>query len=158
MFFLICSRSSRARAGPIWPHTGPYGSEKSIKNRLTRGLWGALHPALSYSLVSDNWVYTRGIPGYTSACVYILTNPFLGQVLQQILKPWQQTFHICTTPVFRRKIQNKSEEHIPIVPRLLLQAGCRWYGICTFWVENLLSEVILESFSSIFRPEIWRTR
>ena len=27
--------------------------------------------------------------------------------------------------------------------RLLLKAGCRWYGICTFWVENLLFEVIL---------------
>ena len=27
--------------------------------------------------------------------------------------------------------------------RLLLKAGCRWYGICAFWVENLLFEVIL---------------
>ena len=44
--------------------------------------------------------------------------------------------------------------------RLLLKAGCapclagcRWYGICTKWVENLLFEVILMVFSSIFRPE-----
>ena len=27
--------------------------------------------------------------------------------------------------------------------RLWLKAGCRWYGICTFLVENLLSQVIL---------------
>ena len=27
--------------------------------------------------------------------------------------------------------------------RLLLKAECRWYGICTFWVENLFFEVIL---------------
>ena len=26
--------------------------------------------------------------------------------------------------------------------RLLLKAGCKWYGICTKWVENLLFEVI----------------
>ena len=27
--------------------------------------------------------------------------------------------------------------------RLLLKAGCRWYGIGTFWVENLLFDKIL---------------
>ena len=27
--------------------------------------------------------------------------------------------------------------------RLLLKAGCRWYGICTKWVDNLLFEMIL---------------
>ena len=44
--------------------------------------------------------------------------------------------------------------------RLLLKAGCapclagcRWYGICTKWVENLLFEVNLMAFSSVFRPE-----
>ena len=49
--------------------------------------------------------------------------------------------------------------------RLLLKAGCapclagcRWYGICTKWVENLLFEVILMALSSVFRPETWRTR
>ena len=36
-------------------------------------------------------------------------------------------------------------------------AGCRWYGICTKWVENLLFEVILMAFSSVSRPETWRT-
>ena len=48
--------------------------------------------------------------------------------------------------------------------RLLLKAGCapclagcRWYGICTKWVENLLFEVILMAFSSVSRPETWRT-
>ena len=48
--------------------------------------------------------------------------------------------------------------------RLLLKAGCapclagcKWYGICTKWVENLLFEVILVAFSSVSRPETWRT-
>jgi len=36
-------------------------------------------------------------------------------------------------------------------------AGCRWYGICTKWFENLLFEEILMAFSSVLRPETWRT-
>ena len=27
--------------------------------------------------------------------------------------------------------------------KLFLKAGCRWYGICTKWVESLLFEMIL---------------
>ena len=49
--------------------------------------------------------------------------------------------------------------------RLLLKAGCapclagcRWDEICTKWVENLLFEVILMAFSSVSRPETWRTQ
>ena len=42
--------------------------------------------------------------------------------------------------------------------RLLLKAGCRWDENCTKWVENLLFEVILMAFSSVCRPETWRTR
>ena len=37
--------------------------------------------------------------------------------------------------------------------RLLLKAGCRWYGICTFWVENLLFEVILSQAYFGQKPE-----
>ena len=36
-------------------------------------------------------------------------------------------------------------------------AGCKWYGICTTWVGNLLFEVILMVISSVFGPETWRT-
>ena len=51
-------------------------------------------------------------------------------------------------------ISRRTSEKHPY--RLLLKAGCRLYGICTKWVENLLFEVILSAFSSVFRPEIWR--
>ena len=37
--------------------------------------------------------------------------------------------------------------------RLLLKAGCRWDENCTIGVENLVFEVILVAFSSIFRQE-----
>ena len=51
VFFLSFIRSSRARAGPIWTHTGPYGPiwalmdpygpEESPKIRKTLALLGA---------------------------------------------------------------------------------------------------------------------
>ena len=60
------------------------------------------------------------------------------------------------------RLEVKSEKDIFF--KLLLKAGCapclagcRWYGICTKWVENLLFEVISMAFSSVFRPETWRT-
>ena len=40
--FLNLSRSSRARAGPIWAHTGPYGPEKFPKIRKKIAFIGAL--------------------------------------------------------------------------------------------------------------------
>ena len=56
-----------------------------------------------------------------------------------------------------------SESH-HICTRLLLKAGCapylagcRWDKNCTKWVENLIFDVILMAFWSVFRPETWRT-
>ena len=45
--------------------------------------------------------------------------------------------HVCCQLL--RKLKRNGTTYL----RLLLKAGCKWYGICTFWVENFLFEVIL---------------
>ena len=54
--------------------------------------------------------------------------------------------------LFKATILDRTILHLD---RLWLKAGCRWYGICTFWVENLLFEVIYNRSEKYFgqKPE-----
>ena len=51
-----------------------------------------------------------------------------------------ETVRLVETTKNRRNLIIRKKYNFSL--RLLLKAGCRWYGICTFWVENLLFEVI----------------
>ena len=90
-----------------------------------------LHLALSYSLKAASLCKT--------------TDSQLAQNCKIQFCPWflgperleKQAKELAEKQAAAEAAQKKIED------RLLLKAGCRWEGICTIGVENLVGEVIL---------------